>query len=184
MQRKPLLDGCRGSRSCGLRPRGTGTGRSGLAYQPSGDATYESFFSRLSARHSGRVWFFAGYDESLAHWIEGASDLFLMPSLYEPCGLNQMYSLKYGTVPIVRRTGGLADSVQQWNPASRRGTGILFNDFDAAAVRWALHTAIDLFKDRTAWLQAMRNGMEQDFSWDRQSRQYVQLYETVIASAP
>ena len=123
-----------------------------------------------------------GYDEELSHQVEAGSDLFLMPSHYEPCGLNQMYSLKYGTAPIVRRTGGLADSVQHWNPATKRGTGIVFNDYDAPAVRWALHTALDVFKDRSSWLQMMRNAMAQDFSWDRQSRAYTQLYERLTAA--
>ena len=124
----------------------------------SGEARYESFFTSLQQRFPDRVVFHRGYSEELAHLIEAASDMFLMPSLYEPCGLNQMYSLKYGTAPIVRRTGGLADSVQHWDPATRRGTGIVFNDYDAPAVRWALHTALDLFKDRDSWQQMMRNG--------------------------
>ncbi len=143
----------------------------------SGEERYESFFTSLQQRFPDRVVFHRGYSEELAHLIEAASDMFLMPSLYEPCGLNQMYSLRYGTVPIVRRTGGLADSVQHWDPATRRGTGVLFNHFDPPAVRWALHTALDLFEDRDAWLQMMRNGMAQDFSWDRQSREYVKLYQ-------
>jgi starch synthase len=142
----------------------------------SGDERYESFFTSLQQRFPDRVVFHRGYSEELAHLIEAASDMFLMPSLYEPCGLNQMYSLKYGTVPIVRRTGGLADSVQHWDPATRNGTGVVFNNFDPAGVRWALHTALDLFKDRDGWLQMMRNGMAQDFSWERQSREYVKLY--------
>ncbi|MGH8241007.1 MAG: glycogen synthase, partial [Steroidobacteraceae bacterium] len=150
----------------------------------SGEARYESFFTSLQQRFPDRVVFHQGYSEELAHLIEAASDMFLMPSLYEPCGLNQMYSLKYGTVPIVRRTGGLADSVQHWNPVTRGGTGIVFNDFDATAVRWALHAALDLFRDRDAWQQMMREGMAQDFSWDRQSRRYVQLYESLATSAP
>jgi starch synthase len=145
----------------------------------SGEERYESFFVGLQQRFADRVVFHRGYSEELAHLIEAASDMFLMPSLYEPCGLNQMYSLKYGTVPIVRRTGGLADSVQHWDPATREGTGVVFNDYDGPAVRWALHTALDLFKDRDGWLQMMRNGMAQDFSWDRQSREYVKLYEAV-----
>jgi starch synthase len=150
----------------------------------SGDVHYEAFFTSLQQRFPERVVFHRGYSEELAHLIEASSDMFLMPSLYEPCGLNQMYSLKYGTVPIVRRTGGLADSVQHWDGASRRGTGVVFNDFDAPAVRWALHTALDLFKDRDAWQQMMRNAMAQDFSWERQSREYVQLYARLIAAAP
>ena len=143
----------------------------------SGDERYETFFASLQQRFPDRVVFHRGYSEELAHLIEAASDMFLMPSLYEPCGLNQMYSLKYGTVPIVRRTGGLADSVQHWDPATRTGTGVVFNNYDPPAVRWALHTALDLFGDRDGWLQMMRNGMAQDFSWDRQSREYVKLYE-------
>lgn len=148
----------------------------------SGDERYERFFTSLQQRFADRVVFHRGYNEELAHLIEAASDLFLMPSLYEPCGLNQMYSLKYGTVPIVRRTGGLADSVQHWNPATRQGTGIVFNDYDPPAVRWALHAALDLFEDRDSWLQLMRNGMAQDFSWDKQSREYVKLYDALRAS--
>lgn len=128
-----------------------------------GEALYEDFFTDLQRRFADRVAFHRGYHDELAHLIEAASDMFLMPSLYEPCGLNQMYSLKYGTVPIVRRTGGLADSVQMWDAATRQGTGIVFNDFDAQGMRWALHTALDLFKDRDAWTQVMRNGMAQDF---------------------
>src|SRR5690606_10190819 len=96
----------------------------------SGEAHYESFFTSLQHRFPDRVVFHCGYNDELAHLIEAASDMFLMPSMYEPCGLNQMYSLKYGTAPIVRRTGGLADSVQMWDPVTRQGTGIVFNDFD------------------------------------------------------
>jgi starch synthase len=148
----------------------------------SGERRYEDFFSDLQRRFADRVVFHRGYHEELSHLIEAACDMFLMPSLYEPCGLNQMYSLKYGTVPIVRRTGGLADSVQMWDPATRQGTGIVFNDFDVPAITWALHTALDLFKDADAWHQLMRNGMAQDFSWDAQGAQYVKLYEEVTTS--
>lgn len=145
-----------------------------------GEWRYEEFFTGLQRLFPDRVVFHRGYHDELAHLIEAASDMFLMPSMYEPCGLNQMYSLKYGAVPIVRRTGGLADSVQMWDPATRQGTGIVFNDFDAGGVRWAIHAALDLFKDRDAWLQIMRNGMAQDFSWERQGARYVGMYEGVI----
>jgi len=153
----------------------------GLAVLGSGESRYEEFFRGLALRFPECVAFHQGYSEELAHWIEAGSDMFLMPSMYEPCGLNQMYSLKYGTVPIVRRTGGLADSVQMWDGATRLGTGIVFNDFDVPAMRWALHTALDAFKDRSAWLQLMQNGMAQDFSWERQTRAYVALYESMLA---
>lgn len=146
----------------------------------SGEPRYEEFFAGLAARFPERVAFHRGYSEEIAHWIEAGSDMFLMPSLYEPCGLNQMYSLKYGTAPIVRRTGGLADSVQMWDGATRTGTGIVFNEFDLPAIRWALHTALDLYKDKEAWLQLMRNGMARDFSWDLQAHEYVTLYEEML----
>jgi starch synthase len=146
----------------------------------SGEWRYEEFFGNLQRRFANRVVFHRGYHEELAHLIEAASDIFLMPSLYEPCGLNQMYSLKYGTVPVVRHTGGLADSVQMWDSTTRRGTGIVFNDFDTAAMRWALRTALDLYQDRAVWSQIMRNGMAQDFSWEQQGQQYVQLYRQLV----
>lgn len=146
----------------------------------SGEARYEDFLAHLQHRFPDRVVFHRGYHEELSHLIEAASDMFLMPSQYEPCGLNQMYSLKYGTIPIVRRTGGLADSVQMWNGTTRQGTGIVFNDFDAHGLRWALHTALDLFKDRDAWRQMMQNAMAQDFSWERQTQSYIEMYRGLL----
>ena len=121
-----------------------------------------------------------GYHEELAHFIEAASDCFLMPSLYEPSGLNQMYSLKYGTVPIVRRTGGLADSVQIYDPDTGTGTGIVFNDYNPQAVAWAINAALDLYPDRAVWTRLMRNGMAQDFSWEKQGALYVELYARLV----
>jgi starch synthase len=151
-----------------------------IAIVGTGDAIYESFFSRLSARHPGRVWFFAGYDESLAHWIEGASDMFLMPSQYEPCGLNQMYSLRYGTIPIVRKTGGLADSVAHFDPASGAGTGIVFNDFDTAAMTWALETAMEWYARPELWQRLVQNAMRMDFSWETQCNEYLKLFAGLL----
>ena len=145
-----------------------------------GDPIYESFFSRLAARHPGRVWFFAGYDESLAHWIEGASDVFLMPSQYEPCGLNQMYSLRYGTIPIVRKTGGLADSVQHFDPATGGGTGIVFNDYDSAAMSWAFDTAMEWYAQPALWERIVQNAMHMDFSWETQCNEYLRLFAGLL----
>jgi starch synthase len=153
----------------------------GLCVLGSGEARYQEFFTDMAKSFPERVGFQRGYDETLAHWIEAGSDMFLMPSMYEPCGLNQMYSLKYGTVPIVRRTGGLADSVQMWDGVTQRGTGIVFNDFDVPAIRWAIHTALDLFKDRVAWSRLMQNGMAMDFSWARQAGEYVALYRDMLS---
>ncbi len=151
-----------------------------LAVLGNGEARYEAFFTRLQQLFPTRVHFHCGYSDELAHWIEGASDMFLMPSRYEPCGLNQMYSLRYGTVPIVRRTGGLADSVQHFDPRTGIGTGIVFNDYDTAAVMWAVGTALDFHQDIKGWERLVRNGMAQDFSWSRQVPQYVNMYERLI----
>ena len=105
---------------------------------------------------------------------------------YEPCGLNQMYSLRYGSVPIVRRTGGLADSVQQFDTGSGRGTGVVFNDYDVSGVLWAVGTALNWYAQPQLWRRLVQNGMAQDFSWSRQVPLYVEAYERLLApgSAP
>jgi starch synthase len=149
----------------------------------SGEPHYEDFFERLARAYPGRVAFYRGYSEELAHLIEGGSDMFLMPSLYEPCGLNQMYSLRYGTVPIVRRTGGLADSVQIYDPHSGEGTGIVFDDYNVEAVVWAITTAVDLFQNRRRWNRIVRNGLAQNFSWERQVGEYMALYDRLTIRA-
>jgi len=149
----------------------------------SGDERYVRFFESLAGRFPGRVAFRTGYDEPLAHRIEAGSDMFLMPSHYEPSGLNQMYSLRYGTIPIVRRTGGLADSVQHYDPATGVGTGCVFNDYDPQAVGWALNTTLDWFANEASWLQLMHNAMLKDFSWDRQVVLYEKLFRDTIERA-
>ncbi len=147
-----------------------------------GEAQYEQIFRDLAAAFPGRALYRDEYDEPMAHWIEAASDIFLMPSRYEPCGLNQMYSLRYGTVPIVRRTGGLADSVTHFDPLTTRGNGIVFNDFDGNAIRWALQTALGWYADATLWETIVRNAMRADFSWEQQSQPYVRLFERLVAT--
>ncbi len=147
-----------------------------LAVLGSGEPQYESFFAWMQHHFRGRVAYYRGYSEKLAHWIEAGADMFLMPSLYEPCGLNQMYSLKYGTVPIVRQTGGLADSVEQVDPARGTGTGIVFRDYDEAGLDWAIRTALDLYADRALWDRIVANGMAKDFSWERQGARYIDLF--------
>ena len=154
-----------------------------LAALGSGDARYEVFFEGLQARFPGRVVYHRGYSDELAHWIEAAADAFLMPSRYEPCGLNQMYSLRYGTIPVVRRTGGLADSVRMFDAASGRGTGIVFNDFDAPAMDWAMRTTLDLYAQPALWSRLVRNAMAEDFSWERQSKEYEALYRRLVGAA-
>ena len=148
----------------------------GVVALGSGEPQYERFFADLERRFPGRVVFRRGYDDELSHWIEAACDMFLMPSLYEPCGLNQMYSLRYGTVPIVRHTGGLADSVQSYDPETGAGTGIVFNDFDSEALEWALNMALDLHAQPVEWRRMVLNGMAKDFSWERQGKKYVAIY--------
>ncbi|MFI4867598.1 MAG: glycogen synthase [Steroidobacteraceae bacterium] len=145
-----------------------------------GEARYEDFFNDLQRRFPERVHFQRRYSDEFAHWIEAASDMFLMPSHYEPCGLNQMYSMRYGTVPIVRRTGGLADSVQHFDAATGSGTGIVFNHYNAEAVTWALNTALDLYQNKGMWRRLVQNAMAQDYSWSRQVRGYIEVYESLV----
>ena len=147
-----------------------------LAVLGTGEKKHEDVFTWLQGQFPGRVCFYRGYSNELAHRIEAGADLFLMPSFYEPCGLNQMYSLAYGTIPVVRRTGGLADTVEPWDPGSRRGTGFVFEHFTADGLRWALDRALETYADPKAWRQLMLNAMSRDFSWPRQAAEYEALY--------
>ena len=149
----------------------------GLVVLGSGDKRYAAFFDSLAKQHPQRVAFHSGHDERLAHLVEAGSDMLLMPSQYEPCGLNQMYSLRYGTVPIVRRTGGLADSVRHFDPSTGEGTGCVFNDYDAPAVEWALHTTLDWFERADSWRRLMQNGMREDFPGPSRSRNTWSYFE-------
>ena len=151
-----------------------------LAVLGSGEPGLEEYFLHLERQFPDKVCFFRGYSNELAHLIEAGADIFLMPSLFEPCGLNQMYSLKYGTIPIVRRTGGLADTVQLYDRQSGAGTGIVFDHYDQTGFAWALKTALELYQDRKAWTQMRRNAMLQDYSWNRQGAEYEQLYRLLL----
>jgi starch synthase len=146
----------------------------------SGERVYEEFFAGLQARFPDRVCFHRGHNEELAHVIEAGSDLFLMPSRYEPCGLNQMFSLRYGSIPVVRKTGGLADTVRPVESANGRGTGFVFEHFTTQGLGWALGTALATWEDRATWGRLVRNAMAEDFSWDRQARRYVELYDWML----
>jgi len=148
----------------------------------SGDRRYEDLWLALAARHPDRIGTKIGFDEPLAHLIEAGADLFLMPSRFEPCGLNQMYSLRYGTVPVVRAVGGLADTVQNFNPRTGEGTGFSFDDYSAQALLNTLRWALEIYQDRPTWQRIQRKGMTQDFSWDASARQYVKVYERAIGS--
>ena len=140
-----------------------------LIAQGSGEPEYEDLFASVAARYPGQIAVRTGYDNARAHRIEAGADIFLMPSQYEPCGLNQMYSLKYGTVPVVRATGGLNDTIEE-------ATGFKFLEYSASALWAALEAAGTAFSDRAAWEAMMSRGMEQDFSWSRSAREYSALY--------
>jgi starch synthase len=148
-----------------------------LAVLGSGEERYENYFAWLKSSFAKQVSFTNKFDNALAHQIEAASDMFLMPSRYEPCGLNQMYSLRYGCVPIVRRTGGLADTVEPWNAATGEGTGFLFDEFKSEALYASIAQALATYRDERAWQRLMQNGMAQDFSWERQVDEYIALYQ-------
>ncbi len=145
-----------------------------------GEDRYRHFFEGLQARFPGRVGFYYGYNEKLAHLVEAGADLFLMPSLYEPCGLNQMYSQRYGTPPIVRQTGGLADTVDSFDPATGEGTGFVFQHFTSEGLEWALHRALDAYAHPDTFLRVIQNGMARDFSWQTQIQRYVELYRALL----
>jgi starch synthase len=145
----------------------------------SGDPALEAAFRQLAAAAPDRFAARFSYDEALAHKVQAGADMFLMPSRYEPCGLTQMYSLRYGTPPVVRATGGLVDTVEPWDPATGSGTGFLFQTLDGTGLSWALDRALEAWSDRAGWLRLMRNGMARDFSWDRSARRYVELYRRV-----
>ncbi|MBN1408664.1 MAG: glycogen synthase GlgA [Calditrichaceae bacterium] len=145
----------------------------------SGEHSYEQYLYYLQQTFSNKVVFYLGYNFELSHLIEAGSDMFVMPSKYEPCGLNQIYSLKYGTVPIVRKTGGLADTVEFYNWETQEGTGFVFDHYNADSLYWALQHAIQTFADQKAWKKLMIRGMQKDFSWDKQIPKYLKLYENL-----
>ncbi len=146
------------------------------AFLGNGEERYVEGLQDLARDFPGRVAHIDAYDEALAHRILAGSDLLLVPSLYEPCGLTQMYAMRYGTVPVVRETGGLADTVTHFDPATGVGTGSVFRDADVGGLNWGLNTALDWFANRPAWNRLLRNGMAQDFSWDRQGPKYEALF--------
>jgi starch synthase len=143
----------------------------------SGERRYEDRWLALASRHPSRIGAHIGFDERLAHLVEAGADLFLMPSRFEPCGLNQMYSLRYGTVPLVRATGGLFDTVRNYDAATGEGTGFTFDEYSPQALLGTLRWALDVFRDRDAWRRIQRAGMREDFSWETSARRYVEVYE-------
>jgi starch synthase len=121
-----------------------------------------------------------GFNDALAHQIQAGSDCLLMPSRFEPCGLTQMYAMRYGTIPIVRATGGLKDTVTPFDPLTRQGVGFVFTEATADALLETVHTALSVFADKSAWRQLQRNAMAGDFSWHRSAARYIKLYQQAV----
>jgi starch synthase len=143
-----------------------------------GEARYQELWRDLAATFPDRVGARIGFDEGLAHLIEAGADMFLMPSQFEPCGLNQMYSLRYGTVPIVRGVGGLADTVTDGK------LGFVFRDYTPVALLETLERALITFRNQRKWRTLQTAGMKEDHSWDRSAREYVKIYERLLESRP
>ena len=145
-----------------------------------GDQEYHDLFISLHEKYPKKIAAFLEFNNQLAHLIEAGSDMFLMPSRYEPCGLNQMYSLKYGTLPIVRKTGGLADTIENANPVKGTGNGFVFVNYDSREMLNTIKFALQVYRDKDVWEVMMLRGMRQDFSWDASARKYVELYKKAL----
>jgi starch synthase len=146
-----------------------------------GDEKYHELFKKMAKEYPKKISVNLRFDNPLAHLIEAGSDMFLMPSRYEPCGLNQLYSLKYGTVPIVRETGGLADTIQDYNPNTGEGTGFVFKDYDSDELLDAIKRALQVYQEKEAWTKLMKSGMQKDFSWEASAKKYEDLYQKALS---
>jgi starch synthase len=142
-----------------------------------GDKEYEEMFLRIQKQFPHKIAVKVAYDNAIAHKIEAGADMFLMPSRYEPCGLNQIYSLKYGTVPIVRATGGLDDTIEPWDARTGKGTGFKFYEYNGESLLLTVKAALQAFRDEASWQVLMRNGMSKDFSWGASAKEYVKVYD-------
>jgi starch synthase len=148
----------------------------------SGAESYEGYFQHVRDTVPGQAGVYFGYNNDLAHQIEAGADMFLMPSSYEPCGLNQMYSLKYGTVPIVRGVGGLDDTIHNFEPTTGRGNGYKFYDYSSDRLTETFYQALMVYYDRDVWRRLQRNGMWEDFSWESSARNYLNAYYRIVAA--
>ena len=160
-----------------------------LAYQPvqfvilgTGEQKYHDSLSALAQRYPDRLAVFLTFNAPLAQRIYAGSDMFLMPSRFEPCGLGQMIAMRYGSVPVVRATGGLADTVKDYDPLTDQGNGFSFEPYEPMALYTALTRAIETYRHREVWRRLMLRGMLADFSWDASARKYVDLYRRALAS--
>ena len=149
----------------------------GFVLLGTGEQKYHKLFESISKKYRQNAGIRLCYDNALAHKIEAGCDMFLMPSKYEPCGLNQIYSLRYGTIPIVRATGGLDDTIKNYDVRTGRGYGFTFNNYTARDFLDAIKNALEVYKDKNTWLKLVKRGMELDFSWENSARQYIELYQ-------
>jgi starch synthase len=145
-----------------------------------GDEKYHQLLTDAARDYPRRMRVLLRYDDMLAKNIYAGCDMFLMPSRYEPCGLGQMNSLRYGTVPVVRKTGGLADTVVDFNTRTGRGTGFLFKEYSGAALVDCLRRALEVYGDQKTWKNLVRSGMKQDFSWERSAKEYIKVYRKAM----
>jgi starch synthase len=145
-----------------------------------GEKKYEDYFRNISEKYPDKIKAFIEYNNELAHRITAASDIFLMPSKYEPCGLNQMYSLQYGTVPVVRKTGGLADTVKDADEFATSGNGFTFTGFDSQQFLSAIEKSLSLFNNKNRWMKLVESSMKEDFSWNNSAKKYIEIYQKAI----
>ncbi len=148
----------------------------GFVLLGTGEQKYHDLFAAIGKKYPKRAGIKIAYNNAIAHKIEAGCDLFLMPSRYEPCGLNQIYSLKYGTVPVVRATGGLDDTIVDYNEKDGRGNGFKFSEYSAQEFLHSIKRALKIYADKTKWARLVKNCMANDFSWEQSARQYMELY--------
>ncbi len=152
----------------------------GLVIFGKGDETLHGRVLEIAERHRGTAFVKIGYDESLAHRIYAGSDIFLMPSRYEPCGLGQLIAMKYGTIPVARKTGGLADTITDYDPSTGYSTGFLFEEHSASALRKCMKLALCVYAENRGWKQMILRAMEMDYSWETSATKYIELYTRAL----
>jgi starch synthase len=145
-----------------------------------GDIKLEKKFNALQKKYPNHISLNQTFDETLAHMIEAGSDMFLMPSAYEPCGMNQMYSLKYGTIPIVFNIGGLGETIKEFNPNEKKGNGFVFNRYTAKDLVRAVKRAVKVYKRKDKWQELQLIAMKEDFSWNLQVEKYLDIYHSLL----
>jgi len=152
----------------------------GFVLLGTGEQKYHDLLTQVAQKYPQKAGIRIAYDDRLAHKIEAGTDFFLMPSKYEPCGLNQIYSLKYGTIPVVRATGGLDDTITPYDPVTKKGNGFKFTRYDAKEFLNTIKAAINFYYQPERWRQLVQNAMAADFSWKRSAQSYLELYRKTL----